>query len=315
METTDRRQAERELQRAQASRDELVERLARAIREDGTATPLPGLLLRRASAPTELGHGMSYLSFCVIAQGAKEILLGEERYRYDPAQYLIATAALPIATRIAEASPARPYLSLVLELDPGLVASVMVEAGHLAPRDQSSARAIDVSPLDAGLLDATVRLIRLLDAPAEARFLAPLIRRELVYRLLIGAQGGRLGHVVAPGGAPQRIAAAVERIRRDFDRPVRIEELAREFGMSVSGFHQHFKAVTAMSPLQFQKSLRLQEARRLMLSEECDAASAGRRVGYDDASHFTREYKRLFGAPPLRDVGQLREAAWESVGV
>ena len=176
------------------------------------------------------------------------------------------------------------------------------------------ARASDVSPLDAGLLDATVRLIRLLDAPAEARFLAPLIRRELVYRLLIGAQGARLGHVVAPGGATQRIAAAVERIRRDFDRHLRIEELAREFGMSVSGFHQHFKAVTAMSPLQFQKSLRLQEARRLLLSEEFDAAGAGRRVGYDDASHFTREYKRLFGAPPLRDVGQLREAAWESVG-
>jgi AraC-like DNA-binding protein len=314
MNSTNRWQSEREVHRAQASREELVERLARAIRNDGTVDPLAGLMLRRASAPTELGHGMSYLSFCVIAQGSKEIVLGDNRYRYDPAHYLIATATLPIATRVAEASPEHPFLGLVLNLDPTLVGSVLVETGHIPPRSQSAVTAIDVSPLDAGLLDAVLRLVRLLDSPTQARFLAPLITREIVYRLLIGAQGGRLSQVAAPGGSTHRITEAIERLRNDFDQPLRIEDVARELGMSVSGFHHHFRMLTAMSPLQFQKHLRLQEARRLMLGEGLDAASAGYRVGYGDASHFTREYKRLFGAPPMRDVEQLREGATERVG-
>jgi len=314
MDSTNHQLSEREVQRAQANREELVERLARAIRHNGTAEPLNGLMLRRASAPTELGHGMSYLSFCVIAQGSKEVVLGDNRYWYDPAQYLIATATLPIATRIAEASPERPYLALVLNLDPTLVGSVLVEAGHIPPRSQSAVTAIDVSPLDAGLLDAVVRLVRLLDSPSQARFLAPLITREIVYRLLIGAQGGRLSQVAALSGSTHRITEAIERLRNEFDQPLRIEDIARELGMSVSGFHHHFRALTAMSPLQFQKHLRLQAARHLMLGEGLDAASAGYRVGYGDASHFTREYKRLFGAPPMRDVEHLREGARESVG-
>jgi AraC-like DNA-binding protein len=309
-------QSEREANRVQASRDELVERIARAIREDGTVEPLEGLHLNHSSSPTELGHGVSKPAFCVIAQGSKEILLGDHRYRYDPAHYLITTAALPVAVRITEASEERPYLGLVLRLDPTLVGSVMVEAGHPAPRDHTAVRAIDVSQLDAGLLDAVVRLVRLLDSPiAEARFLAPLVVREIVYRLLMGEQGGRLRHVAALGGYSHRIVRALERLRKDFDQPLRIENIAREFGMSVSGFHHHFKAVTAMSPLQFQKQLRLQEARRLMLGEDLDAASAGYRVGYGDASHFTREYKRLFGAPPMRDVERLREAALASASL
>ena len=315
MDATDRRQAEREGRWARANRDELAERIARLVPEDGTAEPLPGLMLRRASAPTELGHGVSYPSFCVIAQGAKEILLGDRHYRYDADHYLIASAALPFATRVAEASPARPYLGFVLRLDPILVGSVMVEAGYVAPRGRSVVTALDVSPLDAGLLDAVVRLARLAEAPAGARFLAPLITREIVYLLLTGAQGARLAQLTAPGGHTHRIAAAVERLRHDFDKPLRIEELARELGMSVSGLHHHFRAVTALSPLQFQKQLRLQEARRLMIGEDLDAASAGYRVGYGDPSHFTREYKRLFGEPPLRDVARLRGAAWESAGV
>jgi AraC-like DNA-binding protein len=191
----------------------------------------------------------------------------------------------------------------------------MVEAGHLAPRSHSAVQAIDVSPLDAGLLDAVVRLVRLLDSPTEARFLAPLVRREIVYRLLRGEQGDRLRHTAVLGGHSHRIARALERLRNEFDQPLRIEEIARELGMSVSGFHHHFRAVTAMSPLQFQKQIRLQEARRLMLGEDLDAASAGYRVGYGDASHFTREYKRLFGAPPARDVERLREAVTESASL
>ena len=308
-------QSEREAHRVQASRDELVERMAQAIRQDGTVEPLEGLRLRRASSSTELGHGVSYPALCMIAQGSKEILLGDNRYRYDPAHYLITTAALPITSRITEASEERPYLGLVLRLDPTLVGSVMVEAGHPAPRDHTAVQAIDVSPLDVGLLDAVVRLVRLLDSPTEARFLAPLVIREIVYRLLMGEQGGRLHHVAALGGSTHRIVEAIERLRKDFDQPLRIEDIARELGMSVSGFHHHFKAVTAMSPLQFQKQLRLQEARRLMLGDDLDAASAGYRVGYGDASHFTREYKRLFGAPPARDVERLREAEMESASL
>jgi AraC-like DNA-binding protein len=312
--STNRWPSEREVQRAQASREELVERLARAIRDDGTAEPLAGLRLRRASSPTGLGHGVSFPSFCVIAQGSKELLLGDSLYRYNPVQYLISTAALPIASRVVEASPERPYLGIVLKLDPTLVGSVLVEAGHRAPRNSTAVTAIDVSPLDAGLLDAVVRLVRLLDSPAEVRFLAPLVMREIVYRLMRGAQGARLHQIAALGGATHRIAEAVERLRNDFDQPLRIEDLARELGMSVSGFHHHFRALTAMSPLQFQKQLRLQEARRLMLGEGLDATSAGYRVGYGNASHFTREYKRLFGAPPMRDVEHLREGARDSVG-
>ncbi len=315
MDAMENEQSASDADRRHASRDELVERIARAVRDDGTVEPLPGLRFRRASAPTELGHGVSFPSLCVTAQGSKEVLLGDRRYRYDPSRYLIASATLPITSRIVEASMARPYLNLLVRLDPALVGSVMIEAGHPAPRGQSPVTAIDVSPLDAGLLDAVVRLVRLLDTPAEARFLAPLVTREIVYRLLRGEQGGRLGQLAALGGATHRIVEAVERLRHDFDRPLRIEDVARDLGMSVSGFHHHFKMVTAMSPLQFQKQLRLQEARRLMLGEEMDATRAGQRVGYDDASHFSREYKRLFGAPPLRDVGRLRGTATQNASL
>src|SRR5947209_3161844 len=307
-------QAEREAQRVQANREELVERIARAIGEDGTVQPLQGLHLSRSSLPLKPLHSVLKPSVCVIAQGSKEVLLGESRYRHDPSHYLLATVELPRVSQVPEASKERPYLSLRLELAPILVSSVMVEAGHSSPRDHADVRATDVSPLDGNLLDAFVRLVRLLDSPAEARVLLPLITREIIYRLLMGEQGGRLRHLALQGGYTPHIARAVGRLRQDFDQPLHIEELARELGMSVSGFHHHFKAVTAMSPLQFQKRLRLQEARRLMLGEDLDAASAAYRVGYHDASHFNREYKSLFGVPPMRDVQRLREAALESAG-
>jgi AraC-like DNA-binding protein len=316
MDLMDRPASGSEEPRAQAGRDELVERIARAVREDGTVETLEGLYLARSSSPTELGHGVSTPAFCVIAQGSKEILLGDELYRYDPNHYLVTAAALPVAGRVTEASEERPYLGVVLRLDPALVGSVLVEAGHPAPRDHAAVRAMDVSPLDAGLLDAVVRLVRLQDSPVEqARFLRPLVTREIVYRLLIGEQGGRLRHTAALGGHAHRIGRALERLREDFDRPLRVKDVAREVGMSASGFHHHFRAVTAMSPLQFQKRVRLQEARRLMLGEGLDASSAGHRVGYGDVSQFTREYKRLFGAPPARDVERLREAAMESASL
>ena len=289
------------------NREELAERIAEAIREDGTLQPLTGLHLSRTSVPLKRVHSVVESSVAVIVQGSKEVLLGESRYHYDPSHYLLTTVELPRVSQVLEASRERPYLALRLELAPALVSSVMVEASLSFPREHAEVRAIDVSPVDGNLLDAFVRLVRLLDSPAEAQVLMPLITREIIYRLLMGEQGIRLRHLVMEGGYTPHIAIAVKRLRQDFDQPLRIEQLAQELDMSVSGFHHHFKAVTALSPLQFQKRLRLQEARRLMLSEDLDAASAAYRVGYHDASHFNREYKSLFGVPPLRDVQRLRE--------
>ena len=306
-------QAKREVDRAQAHRDELTERIAQAIRQDGTIEPMKGLHFNRASSPSECIHSVSIPAFCVIAQGSKEVLLGSDRYQYNPLHYLLATVELPIVSQILEASQAQPYLSLRLDLDPTLVSSVMVEAGHPSSSSRTDVKAIDVSPLDINLLDATLRLVRLIDAPTETHILAPMIKREIIYRLLMGEQGNRLRHIAVLGGYTHHIARAVDRLRKDFNQPLRIESLARELGMSVSSFHHHFKSVTAMSPLQFQKQLRLQEARRLMLGQNLDATSAAYRVGYDDASHFNREYKRLFGTPPMRDVERLRESARETI--
>lgn len=294
---------------APAAHARLAALIARAVPADGSAAPLPGLTLHRAAAPNAPLLSVADPAFCVIAQGSKAVYLGRERYQYDAAHYLLVTTELPLVGHVLEASPARPYLSLRLHLDPALVGAVMVEAGHAAPPARTQARAIDVSALDAGLLDAVVRLVGLLDTPAAAPFLAPLITREIVYRLLLGQQGDRLQHIAAHKGYTVPIVQAIKRLHQDFDQPLRIERLARDLGMSVSGFHHHFKAVTALSPLQFQKRLRLQEARRLMLGEGLDAARAAYRVGYNDASHFNREYKSLFGLPPGRDLERLRAGA------
>jgi AraC-like DNA-binding protein len=248
----------------------------------------------------------------VIAQGSKVVMLGDQFYRYDPAHYLIATAELPVVTQITQATKDEPYLALSLRLDPNLVSSTIVEAGHLSPRNGAGVKAVDVSPLDADLLEAVVRLVRLVETPEDARILAPLVTREIIYRLLRGAQSERLSHLALLGGQLNRVIKIIEKIRKNYDKPLRMDLMAQDSGMSVSGFHHHFKAVTAMSPLQFQKQLRLQEARRLMLTENLDATRAGYRVGYDDVSHFNREYKSLFGNPPMRDAEQLRETVGQS---
>lgn len=306
--------AAREAQRVQANREELVERIGRAVHEDGTVQALPSLYLSRVSVPLERLHSVLEPSLCVIAQGSKEVLLGASRYRYDPAHYLLATVEVPRVSQVLEASKERPYFSLRLELTASLVGAVMVESGLSSSPGPADVRAIAVSTVDGRLLDAIVRLVRLVDAPAEARVLLPLISREIIYRLLLGDQGSRLRHLAMLGGYAPRMAQAVERLRQQYDQPLRVEHLARELGMSVSGLHHHFKAVTALSPLQFQKRLRLLEARRLLLGDDLDAASAAYRVGYRDASHFNREYKSLFGVPPMRDVRRLRQAAMESAG-
>jgi AraC-like DNA-binding protein len=300
---------EHQVYRRQGYNKELVERIARAIPKDGLFEQLDGLRLGRWSSPIASVHGVLEPSLCVIAQGSKEVLLGTSRYVYDPFHYLLATVELPCVSNILEASPEQPYLTLQLKLPPALVSSVMVETDHLSLPDGADVRAIDVSPLEVNLLDAVVRLVRLIEAPAEAPIMMPLIMREIVYRLLMGDQGGRLRHLAISANFAPDIAQAIKRLRQNFDQPLRIEQLARELGMSVSGFHHHFKAVTAISPLQFQKRLRLQEARRLMMGENLDAANAAYRVGYNNAAHFNREYKSVFGVPPMRDVQRLRATA------
>jgi len=309
MDVIDQRPPEREAMLLQASRKELVERIGQTMRQDGSAQPLPGLHLYRHSLPLEQVYSLVEPSVCVVAQGSKEFLLGKSRYRYDPFHYLLVTVDLPYVGQVLEASKERPFLSLRLDLAPTLVGEILVEAGHVSPQDVASVRAISVSPVDGHLLDVMVRVARLLDAPDEARVLLPLLTREIIYRLLKGEQGARLRHLAILRGYSPHIARAIERLRHDLDQPLRIEQLARELGMSVSGLQHHFKAVTALSPSQFQKRLRLQEARRLMLGENIDAKVAAYRVGYQDASHFNREYKSLFGVSPMRDVHRLREGA------
>jgi AraC-like DNA-binding protein len=245
-------------------------------------------------------------SFCIIAQGSKQMLLGEEVFRYDPGHYLISTVVLPVVANVIEASEERPYLGFQLHLDPAVVAAIMMESGIKTKKSDASVKAMNVSPIDADLLDAALKLIRLLDTPDEIKFLAPLIIREIIYRLLRGDQGARLSHLLVSEGDTRRISKAVEQLRENLNQPLKIKNMARDLGMSVSGFHYHFKSVTAMSPVQFQKQIRLQEARRMMLGEDLDVASASSRVGYEDPSYFSREYKKLFGAPPQRDIARLR---------
>lgn len=289
-----------------AGRADLAGLIGRHAGRDGLhATAIEGLALSRLSAPTAPDGVLYKPSFCVIAQGRKRVMLGEEAFLYDPAHFLLASVDLPVVCDVLEATPEDPYLGLRLDLDLACVGEMLTAA---AAADASTARGLDVSPLEPTLLDAVARLVALLDAPRDVPVVAPLILREIVYRLLTGPQGGRLRQMATEGGRTRRVARAIDRLRADFARPLRVEDLAREAHMSASTFHEHFKAVTAMSPLQYQKRLRLQEARRLMLAESLDAASAAYRVGYESASQFSREYRRAFGDPPRRDLARLRAA-------
>jgi AraC-like DNA-binding protein len=285
---------------------ELVERLSKVVPADGAKEVFPGFLVSRVSTPRETARGVYGPAFCFVAQGAKEAQLADEIFRFDPNHYMIYTVDLPLIYRVADATPERPYLGFSLTLDSALVAAVMVESDIKIRTGGSSAKAMDVNAVDGELLDAVVRLVRLTDDPRGWKVLAPLITREIVYRLLEGGQGPRLAHLLSFGDT-ERISKAIAHLRTHYDEPVKIEDVARELGMSVSRFHHHFKSVTAMSPLQYHKHIRLQEARRLMLSENLDAASAGFRVGYEDPSYFSRDYRKQFGAPPQRDIAKVRQ--------
>jgi len=295
------------IDRARASREELTERIAHHFVDDGNIEAAPGLFFYRASSPTGPRYGVSEPSFCVIAQGSKQVFLGKARYRYDPYHYLLVSMGLPVVGHVIDGSEERPYLAVRVVLDPAVVTEVLLEGGLLTSRADIGVRGLAVSRLDAGLLDPVVRLVRLADTTSDYAALAPLAMREIVYRLSLGEQARQLRQIAVVGGrAHHRITQAIDLIRKNPGKPLGVADLARQLGMSVSGFHHHFKAVTAMSPLQFQKQLRLQEARRLLLAGEVDAATAGYQVGYDDPAHFSREYKRHFGQPPIRDIQLMR---------
>jgi AraC-like DNA-binding protein len=268
-------------------------------------TPIPALAFYRASAPTEHIASMYEPCLCIIAQGAKEVLLGGEAYRYDPAHSLVVSVGLPVVSRVVEASPDRPCLAVRMTLDPAMVGELLAD-DVVAPSPGPPVRGLGVAPAGPQLLDAVNRLVALLDAPRDIGPLAPLVLREITYRVLTGPHGSWLRQVAMAGAPAQRIARAIRWLKKHFAEPIRVETLARQVRMSPSAFHLHFRAVTALSPLQYQKRLRLQEARRLMLGDGLDAAEAAFRVGYESPSQFSREYRRMFGAPPRRDVSALK---------
>ncbi|MGJ5630736.1 AraC family transcriptional regulator [Nostoc sp. CALU 1950] len=244
----------------------------------------------------------------IVVQGKKEALLGEETYRYGAAQYLVVSVDLPLSGFVIEATPDKPYLGFKLNLDPRQLCDIIAQIRPGTPKKENSVRGLFVSNVDAPLIDCALRLTRLLDTPQDIPILAPMIIREMYYRLLMGEQGEAVRQIATSGSNMQRIAEVIKLIKADFTKPMRIEDLAGQASMSPSSFHHHFKEVTSMSPLQYQKQLRLLEARRLMLAENSDAANAAYQVGYESPSQFSREYSRMFGAPPIKDIERLRTA-------
>ena len=289
------------------ARRELASLLARFAGSDGLhKTAIPALSIYRSSAPNQPACGLYEPALTVVAQGAKQVMLAGEAYVYDQAHYLVTSVDLPVVSQVIQASAAQPCFCFTYALDARRIADLMAEMEPPKSRAATVERGLSVSPLSAPLLDAMLRLARLLNSPRDIPVLAPLIEREVLYRLLSGEQGPRLRRIAMTGSQTHQVARAVDWIQKHYMRPLRVEELAHTVNMSVSSLHHHFKALTAMSPLQYQKLLRLSEARRLMLTEMRDAASAAHEVGYESPSQFSREYSRFYGLPPLRHVAQLR---------
>ena len=293
---------------------ELANLLQRQTTTEGrNETPIPQLKLYRYSQPTESANVFMEPGVYVVAQGRKRVTVGDETYIYDPSQYLAVSVDLPAAGNVFEASPEEPYLCMTLTVDPRHLAALIVETGRHTPRDDHNGRAVYVSALRPSLLDGFLRLVRLLDAPQDIPVLAPLILRELNYRLLEGEQFGRLAQMAIGDGRLRRVSGAIAWIKEHFREPLEIGTLAKQVNMSPSALHHSFKAVAAMSPVQYQKRMRLHEARRLLLYDSTSAEAVAYEVGYASASQFNREYVRLFGQPPRRDADRLRaEASDES---
>lgn len=270
-------------------------------------TAIAGLALFRREAPTEPVGSLYEPSVCLVAQGAKRVLLGEESYLYDANHYLITAVHLPTVVQVISASREEPYLGLRLKLDMRAVSQLMVDSHLPPPRPQQTGLGMAVGVVTDALISPLQRLIDLLAQPQDIPILAPIIQREITYRLLTGDQGARLRQIATVGSQGHQIARAIDWLHGHFSQQLRVDELARFVNMSPSTFHQHFRSLTAMSPLQYQKWLRLHEARRLMLVEPVDVTTASFQVGYESPSQFSREYSRLFGASPLRDIHNLRQ--------
>lgn len=277
-----------------------------AVAEGMTTTALECLQLFRSDQPTDITPSIYEPSVCIIAQGQKQARLGDEIYVYNPSHYLVAAVDLPVSGQVVEASPERPYLCIRLGLKPQKISEMLVENRQLLRTEKNLQRGLFVSQANYQLLDAVLRLLRLLDTPADVPILAPLVEREILYRLLRDEQAITLQQTVQKDSHAQQIARVIATLKSDFHKNWRIEDLAQLACMSNSALHAHFKSITNMTPLQFQKQLRLQEARRLLFSENLDAATASHRVGYESPSQFNREYHRLFGLPPVRDLARLR---------
>ena len=271
---------------------------------------LPGVEVVRSSRTNkELMHGVVRPALCVVAQGAKTVFLGNEAFEYDATQMLVFSVDVPVSGQITKASPAEPFLCLKVELDPERIADLVLKVyPDGLPLSQKNL-AVYAAPSEPGIINAATRLVELMALPEDAELLAPLAVEEILIRLLRSPIGGRVAQIGKEDSRLQRISKAVSWVRTHFDRPLDVERLAGLVNMSVSAFHQHFKAVTAMSPLQYQKVLRLHEARRLMVSRMMDAGTACRQVGYLSSSQFSREYGRFFGAAPMKDIAKLREGA------
>jgi len=293
----------------------LARRIAAYAPHDGSFDlRIPGLCASRLSRPnTECFHSLRLPSLCVIAQGAKTVIVGQETYEYDASRMLVFSVALPVASQVTQAAYSEPYLALRLDLDPLKVSELVLKVfpNGLPPVEER--RAVYVAPADPSVVNAAIRLMECLAEPGDVELLAPLIRDEILIRVLRSPIGPRVAQMGFAESSVHRLAKAIAWLRDNFSQPMKVEELAELVHMSVSSFHEHFKSITSMSPLHYQKTLRLQEARRLMLSTMMDASMAAERVGYLSPSQFSREYSRFFGSAPAKDVAKLRNdsRAWE----
>ena len=271
------------------------------------ATAIDPLIFMRECDPTTAMRGVSEPLLAIMVQGKKEVLLNEEIYQYGVAQYLLVSVDLPLSGCVVEVSPGKPYLGFKLRLDPAQLCEIIVQT-NVDRCKKESVKGWFISNADPALIDCAIRLTNLLDTPEDISFLAPITIREIYYRLLTGEQGEAVRQIATVGSNMQRIAEIIKQLRIDFTKPLRVEELAEQANMSAASFHRHFKQVTSMSPLQYQKQLRLLTARQMLLSENMDATQAAYQVGYESTSQFSREYARMFGAPPIRDIERLRIA-------
>jgi AraC-like DNA-binding protein len=286
---------------------ELAELIERNVAVDGTYdTSISGLRFVRTTKISEPVYSVYEPSLCVVAQGSKLVLLGEESYQYDSASYLTASVHLPITGQVIKASPENPYLCVNLLLDMNQIFEVVQSSNQVISND-SPGRGLVINTINDSLLEAVLRLIKLLETPQDIPILADGIKREIIYRILQNDKNNSLKHFALVGSQAQRIAKVIELLNREYAQPLKVNELAKEARMSSSSFYNHFKEVTGMSPIQFQKQLRLQEARRLLLTENLEAAEAAFQVGYESPSHFSREYSRKFGLSPMKDIEHLRE--------